>query len=259
MKKLYVGSNLKMYKGIQETVSYLKELETLTKDIQRSELELFIIPSYTSLMKSTEAIDHSKILLGAQNMCWEDKGAYTGEISPLMLKELNMDMVMIGHSERRHIFRETTIEENKKVLSALEHELITLLCIGETLEEKEYNVAEEILRKQLIIGLHGVEEKDIPLLRVAYEPVWSIGVCGVAANPEYVEEQHFKIKKCLCDIFGEKGLNIPILYGGSVNQTNAIELIKNPSVDGLFVGRAAWNAESFNKLIRSIKCRRPYE
>lgn len=119
-KKLFFGSNLKMYKNIKDTVSYLQELESLTKDISRDEIELFIIPSYTTLDSASKAIDQKNIRLGAQNMCWEEQGQFTGEISPLMLQEAGIGLVMIGHSERRHVFGETDIEENKKVLCALE-------------------------------------------------------------------------------------------------------------------------------------------
>lgn len=117
-KKLFFGSNLKMYKNIKDTVSYLQELESLTKDISRDEIELFIIPSYTTLDSASKAIDQKNIRLGAQNMCWEEQGQFTGEISPLMLQEAGIGLVMIGHSERRHVFGETDIEENKKVLCA---------------------------------------------------------------------------------------------------------------------------------------------
>ena len=136
-KKLYFGSNLKMYKNIKDTVEYLQKLVENTKDISREEIELFIIPSYTTLESATKNVDRAYVKLGAQNMCWEDEGQFTGEISPLMLKELGLDLVMIGHSERRHMFGETDVEENKKVKAALNHGFTTLLCIGETAEEKE--------------------------------------------------------------------------------------------------------------------------
>ena len=128
-KKLYFGSNLKMYKNIKDTVEYLQKLVENTKDISREEIELFIIPSYTTLESATKNVDRAYVKLGAQNMCWEDEGQFTGEISPLMLKELGLDLVMIGHSERRHVFGETDVEENKKVKAALNHGFTTLLCI----------------------------------------------------------------------------------------------------------------------------------
>ncbi|MBR2552333.1 MAG: triose-phosphate isomerase [Erysipelotrichaceae bacterium] len=247
-KKLYFGSNLKMYKNTADTVAYLKALEEKTKDIPN--IQMFIIPSYTTLERASEAVDHNNILIGAQNMCWEDQGQFTGEISPLMLKELGLDLVMIGHSERRHVFGETDVEENKKVLASLKHGFKTLLCIGETAEEKNFGISAEVLRTQLKVGLHGVEEKDLDKVWVAYEPVWSIGVNGTPAKADYAEEMHKEIKKCLNELFGKASKNIPVLYGGSVNPTNADELIVQKHIDGLFTGRAAWDAEKFDLLIR---------
>lgn len=253
MKKLYFGSNLKMYKTIQDTVSYLKDLESLTSDISRDDMELFIIPSFPALESAKKNV--CNILIGAQNMCWEDQGQFTGEISPLMLKELGIGLVMIGHSERRHVFGETDIQENQKVLACLKHGMKVLLCVGETAEEKEYGISAEILRKQLIVGFHGVTERMAKNIWVAYEPVWSIGVHGVPASPEYAEKMHKVIKQCLGEIFGNESEGIPVLYGGSVNADNAAQLIVQKSIDGLFVGRAAWQADQFNSLIRdAMKC-----
>lgn len=252
-KKLYFGSNLKMYKTIQETVAYLQKLVENTKDISRDEIELFIIPSYTTLESATKNIDRDYVMLGAQNMCWEDQGQFTGEISPVMLKELGLDLVMIGHSERRHVFGETDAEENKKVKAALSHGFTTLLCIGETAEEKDFGISPEVLRTQLKIGFHGVSADNIGKIWVAYEPVWSIGVNGTPASADYAEEMHKVIKECLQEIFGDASADIPVLYGGSVNPGNANELIVQPSIDGLFTGRAAWDADKFDTLIRDAK------
>lgn len=252
-KRLFFGTNLKMYKNIKDTVDYLTSLAENTKDISRDEITLFVIPSFTTLSNAVDCIDRSLIKLGAQNMCWEDQGQFTGEISPLMLKELELDLVMIGHSERRHVFGETDVEENKKVKAALAHQFTTLLCIGETGEEKEFGISDEVLRTQLKVGFHGVSPEHIPNIWVAYEPVWSIGVNGTPASPEYAEEKHQVIKSTLLEIFGEKAAEIPVLYGGSVNPQNADKLIVQPSIDGLFTGRSAWNADAFDKLIRSAK------
>lgn len=252
-KKLYFGSNLKMYKNIHDTVEYLQDLVAYTKDISRDEIELFIIPSYTTLESATKNVDRTYVKLGAQNMCWEDEGQFTGEISPLMLKELGLDLVMIGHSERRHVFGETDMEENKKVKAALDHGFTTLLCIGETAEEKNYGISAEVLRTQLKVGFHDVPQTQIPNIWVAYEPVWSIGVNGTPATADYAEEMHKVIKQTLLEIFGSAGADIPVLYGGSVNPGNANELIVQPSIDGLFTGRAAWQADKFDKLIRDAK------
>lgn len=242
-----------MYKGVEATTTYLKELVERTKDISRDEIELFIIPSYTTLSDAVKSCKKPDVRLGAQNMCWEDEGQFTGEISPCMLEELGIDLVMIGHSERRHVFGETDIEENKKVQAALKHGFKTLLCIGETAEEKEYGISAEVLRTQLKVGFYGVDKAQAGNIWVAYEPVWSIGVNGTPASASYAEEMHKVIKKTLREIFGENAEQIPALYGGSVNPGNAEELIVQPSIDGLFVGRAAWDAEKFDKLIRQAK------
>lgn len=249
-KKLYFGTNLKMYKTIDDTISYLHKLVSYTKDISRNDIELFVIPSYTSLSKAVELIDTKYVKIGAQNMCWEDQGQFTGEISPVMLKELGLDLVMIGHSERRHVFGETDRVENLKVKASLNHGFTTLLCVGETLEQKEYGISAEVLRTQLKIGLYDVSLEQLPNLWIAYEPVWAIGVNGIPATADYAERMHSIIKACLFDLFGEAGFGIPVLYGGSVNPSNASDLIVQPSIDGLFVGRSAWNAEDFNLLIR---------
>lgn len=250
MNKVYFGSNLKMYKNIAETISYLQELQHKTADLSREELSLFIIPSYTSLPSSVNAIKQQDIWIGAQNMCWEEQGQFTGEISPIMLKEIGIDLVMIGHSERRHVFNETDYVENKKVISSLAHGFKTLLCVGETEIQKEYGISKEILREQLQIGFHGVTSANTSKILVAYEPVWSIGVNGKPAEAGYAEKMHETIKACLHEIFGKEGLQIPVLYGGSVNLKNCNSFITQPSIDGLFVGRAAWNADQFNILIR---------
>ncbi len=253
MKKLYFGSNLKMYKGIDATKEYLQKLVENTKDISREEIELFIIPSYTSLSDAVKSIDRSYVRLGAQNMCWEDEGQFTGEISPCMLEEMGLNLVMIGHSERRHVFGECDIEENKKVKAALRHGFKTLLCVGETAEEKEYGIAAEVLKTQLKVGFHDVDASSVSKIWVAYEPVWSIGVSGVPATAEYAQEIHQLIKDTLIEIFGEAGKEIPVLYGGSVNPGNANQMIVQPAIDGLFVGRAAWDADQFDALIREAK------
>jgi len=252
-KKLYFGTNLKMYKTTKDTVDYLRALVENTKDISRDEIELFVIPSYTTLSTAVDSVDRSFVKLGAQNMSWEDQGQFTGEISPLMLKELGLDLVMIGHSERRNVFGETDVEENKKVKTALNHGFTTLLCIGETLEEKTFDISNEVLRKQLKIGFHNVPVAQVSNIWVAYEPVWAIGVNGIPASVEYAEEKHRVIKDCLLEIFGTSGKDIPVLYGGSVNPGNANDLIIQPSIDGLFTGRSAWQADDFNKLIRDAK------
>ena len=251
MKKIYFGTNLKMYKNIADTKEYLTKLAENTKDISRDKFEIFVIPSYTSLPGAVSSVDQKYVKLGAQNMCWEEQGQFTGEISPLMLQELGLSLVMIGHSERRHVFGESDEMEGKKVRCALEHGFTALLCIGETDEQKENGISDEILRSQLKCGLKGVSTQQAEKLWIAYEPVWAIGVNGKPASTEYAKEKHLVIRQCLQELFGETcGSAIPVLYGGSVNPSNANDLIVQDNIDGLFVGRSAWDADKFNKLIR---------
>ena len=252
-KRLYLGTNTKMYKTIPMTEEYLTDLGTLTADIPRDELELFVIPSFTALYSAHQCTKPSLIHLGGQNMGWEEEGQFSGEISPLMLKELGVEIVMIGHSERRHVLMETDDMENKKVKCALRNGLTPLLCIGETGEEKALGLSDEVLRTQIKTGFNGVIPEDAGKAWIAYEPVWAIGLGGVPATKEYAEEKHNVIRQCICELYGEEiGNSIPLLYGGSVNPQNAEELIKMNNIDGLFIGRSAWDAERFNSIIRSV-------
>lgn len=251
--KVYLGTNTKMYKGIADTVSYLRELYELTGDISREEMELFVIPSFTTLESARRCLPDEKIRLGAQNMGWADEGPFTGEVSPRMLEEVGVTIAELGHSERRHVLGETNEMVNRKVLCALAHGMTALLCIGETAEEKERGLADEVLRTQLKAGLYGAELQDADRLWVAYEPVWAIGEAGVPATKEYAEEKHAVIRRTLEEIFGAQiGGAVPVLYGGSVNPQNAVGLIQMEHIDGLFIGRSAWNAQKFNALIRDV-------
>jgi len=251
LPRLYIGTNTKMFMTAAEAGRYLKELGSLTADIGRERLTLFVIPSFTSLHAAGAPAEAGQILLGAQNMCWEERGAYTGEISPLMLKEAGVRIAEIGHSERRHVFGETDQEENRKVLAALEHGFTPLLCVGETAAQKEYGIADEVLRMQLKIALHGVPAGDAQKLWIAYEPVWAIGEGGVPAPEAYVQRRHAAIRQALSELYGDAAASaIPVLYGGSVNNDNAVGYIACEDVDGLFVGRSAWDAKNFDRLIR---------
>ena len=249
-KKLYFGSNFKMYKNIRATQEYLEAVIKAAGDINPENIQLFFIPSYTSLESAAGSSVRSSFMLGAQNMCWEEEGQFTGEISPLMLKELGVDLVMAGHSERRHVFGEDDYMENRKVLKALEHGFTALLCVGETAREKSFGVSAEVLRTQLKIGLHGVSREQLSRVWIAYEPVWSIGVNGTPAPVEYARAMHGVIKDCLEELFGRAGRDIPALYGGSVNPDNSDALIAVPDIDGLFTSRTAFQVDAFAKLIR---------
>lgn len=250
MKKIYLGTNTKMYKNIGGTVAFLEELGRLTKNISRRELELFVIPSFTTLETAGRLGEQQNIRIGAQNMGWADEGQFTGEISPLMLREVGVTIAEIAHSERRQLFGETDEAANQKVHAALRHGITALLCIGETRQQKELGIADEILRLQLKVGLHSLRKQDLASVWIAYEPVWAIGVNGEPATPEYAADKHRVIVDTLSELFGPN--EVPLLYGGSVNPGNAAQLAGLPHVDGLFIGRSAWNAESFNHIIRSV-------
>ena len=249
--KVFVGTNHKMYKTNKQTLDYLRALEELTADIPRSQLELFVLPPYVALADACRQVDQSLITIGAQNMHWEEQGQFTGEISPIMLQDVGVSLVMIGHAERRQIFGETDEMVNRRVLASLRHGFQTLVCVGETADDKCYGTSHERLAQQIKIALHNVTQEAWKQIWVAYEPVWAIGDHGEEADPVYVNQMHAHIRETLAHSFGYNQ-DVPVLYGGSVNLTNASELNIQPEVDGLFIGRAAWDADNFNKIIRSI-------
>ncbi|MGL4607085.1 MAG: triose-phosphate isomerase [Eubacteriaceae bacterium] len=252
MKKLLLGTNWKMNKTLVEGLAYTKNLMHVIKDYPQ--FEFFIIPPYTHLWHLKELIDseNSPLKLGAQNMHYEDFGQFTGEISPVMLKEIGIDIVELGHSERRQYFNETDDSVNLKTLAALKNKLTPLICIGEKLEDKTFGVSKEMLAKQLKIALNNVSPNEIGNFWIAYEPVWAIGVNGVPAETPYVEEIHNHLRKVLIDLYGNPGKEIPLLYGGSVNVNNAKEYGVLENVDGLFIGRSAWQTILFEEIMDSL-------
>lgn len=242
-----------MYKTIEDTRTYLEILGEKTADIDRRQCEIFVIPSYTALEAVCAIARKNHITLGAQNMAWEEEGAYTGEISPLMLKEVGVELVEIGHSERRHVFSEDDIMENRKVHAALRNGLRPLLCVGENGEQKRYKINSEVIRTQIKVGLYGISSSQARSLMIAYEPVWAIGENGTPASKEYTNEMHGMIKEVLAELFGKDTAGeIPVLYGGSVNAENAPGFMEMPCVDGLFVGRSAWDGKKFAEMIYDV-------
>ena len=248
-EKVWIGSNLKMYKTRIETLDYLISLGELTREIPRDALELFILPSYLALQDSVKEAAPYHIKIGAQNVHWAEEGQFTGEISVSMLKDIGVDLVMIGHAERRQVFFETDKMVNQRTLVALNNGLQVLICVGDTPEDKAFGISEERLVEQLKTALNGVPEENLSKIWVAYEPVWAIGESGQAASPEFANLMQARMHSVLRELYPHKGPSVPILYGGSVNTGNAAELIIQPEIDGLFVGRAAWDADDFLKLI----------
>ncbi len=252
MKPYYFGTNMKMYKTRQDTEIFIKALLSRLKGFQPHSLHLFVIPSFPALETAGRLLKDSPVLLGAQNMHWAEEGQFSGEVSARMLKELGVSMVMLGHSERRHIFGETDEDLNKKVLTAVRYSMCPLLCVGETKEEKEAGVSDELLRIQLKQDLCQFPKDCLRLLRIAYEPVWAIGAAGVPAPTDYVAKRHDMMRACLMELFGEEGRAVPLLFGGSVNPANAPGYLAASNVDGLFVGRSAWEAENYFKMAASL-------
>ena len=247
--KLYVGTNTKMFQTGSEAEAYIRKMDELIDDI-RDRLEFFFIPSFTSLERVVSAVGQ-RIKVGAQNMAWEERGQFTGEVSPLMLEEIGVRFVLIGHSERRHVFGETDGMEAAKVRLAADHGFTSLLCIGETAEQKDSGRAVPTVLEQLKTAAGVLDpEEAAGKLWIGYEPVWAIGTSGVPASPSYAEDMHGVIKSGLRELFGDKGADIPVLYGGSVNPSNAPQIIACDGVDGLFIGRSAWDPDRFNGIIR---------
>lgn len=232
----------------------LGEAEQLALAVARSaadvmEREVMIAPPFTAIAQVADILHDSRVILAAQNICWAEKGAFTGEISPPMLKEMGGTMAIVGHSERRHIFGETDQLINRRVAGAMEHQLVPILCIGEQLAEREVDRTMAVLEKQLRAGLADITVNEPSELVIAYEPVWAIGT-GKTASPEQAQEVHAFIRNLLTTMF-EKDIasQIRILYGGSVVPDNVDALMGQEDVDGALVGGAALKAESFDRII----------
>jgi len=244
MRKTIIAGNWKMNKTVGEAISLVKELKNLLKDID--DREIVICPPFTSLAPVAAELKASNIALGAQNMHFEKQGAFTGEISPSMLKEIGVKYVIIGHSERRHILNEDDELINKKIKSALENKLKPILCVGETLEERNKDKTKNIVGEQINQGLKDIKKP----VTIAYEPVWAIGT-GKTATSEQAEEVHLFIRKLLSELFDEKTAeNTSILYGGSVKPQNIKELISKDDIDGALVGGASLDAKSFTEIVK---------
>ncbi|MDP7180225.1 MAG: triose-phosphate isomerase [Candidatus Woesearchaeota archaeon] len=246
MRTPIIAGNWKMNKTIGESVSTIKELRELAKGI--SDKEIVICPPFTALSNLSAELNVSNISLGAQNMYQEEKGAFTGEISPLMIKEVGCKYVIIGHSERRQHFKETNEIVNQKIKLALKHDLKPILCIGETLDQREKNVTKNVIGDQLRNGLKDVE--DLKNIVIAYEPIWAIGT-GQTATPKQAENVHAFIRETISKIFDDStSKEIRILYGGSVKPENITELMQRDNIDGALVGGASLDALQFSRIIR---------
>jgi triosephosphate isomerase (TIM) len=247
MRTPVIAGNWKLYKNSLEAVDLINGLIPLVKD--NSGVEIIVAPVFTVLTHAAEAISGSNILLAAQNCFWEDEGAFTGEVSPKMLRDAGCTHVIIGHSERRQYFGETDETVNRKIRSALAGGLTVLFCIGETLEEREADKTFVVLKKQLVAGLAGITSEQLDQIIVAYEPVWAIGT-GRTASDSQAQEAHSFIRDCLAGLYGNETANkTRILYGGSVKPENVKGLMAQPDIDGALVGGASLKPESFAGIV----------
>jgi triosephosphate isomerase len=242
-----------MNKTVTEAKEYAVRLaDHLTAHPARA--RIFIVPPFTALQAVGEVLKHSGVIVGAQNMHWSDGGPFTGEISPGMLRDVGVSLVELGHSERRAQFGETDEAVNRKVLAALQHELRPLVCVGETAAERDGNVGEEAVTRQVTIALRGVPEHRIPDVMFAYEPVWAIGESGTPAEPAYANTMHRIIRTAVEQASGPRIASaVAVLYGGSVDPGNVAAFARQPLIDGLFIGRASWDVASFIKCIQAFE------
>ncbi|MCQ2981543.1 MAG: triose-phosphate isomerase [Treponemataceae bacterium] len=248
MRQTYIAGNWKMNKTKTEAVELAKGLVEALKDGKN---KYMIAPSFTNLDAVGQIIKGSNIRLGAQNMSTEESGAHTGEVSVLMLKDLGVQSVILGHSERRHIYGEDDAMINKKVLLALKHDLEVVLCIGELLEEREAGKAEAVCEEQTRKGLAGVTAEQMKNVVIAYEPVWAIGT-GKTATPDDAEAIHAYVRKVLADMYGQAVADeVIIQYGGSMKPENAADLLAKADVDGGLIGGAALKVDSFNAICKA--------
>jgi triosephosphate isomerase len=242
MRSYFIAGNWKMHKTLPESVALAKELK---EKLAGSGEKVLVAPAFTALAAVADALKGSSILLGAQNMGPEEQGAHTGEVSVLMLKDLGVKAVILGHSERRHAYLEGDALVNKKVLLALKHGIEPILCVGETLEEREAGKLEAVVGGQVREGLKGVDAAALKSLTIAYEPVWAIGT-GKTATPEDADAVHAYIRKLLAGLYGEAAAKaMCIQYGGSVKPDNVAALMAKPNIDGALVGGASLKAETF--------------
>ena len=245
MRKPIIAGNWKMHKTIAEALEFVNQVKDR---VNNDNVEAVICAPFTLLKDLKEATKGTNIKIGAQNMHFEEKGAFTGEISPLMLKELDMDYVVIGHSERRQYFNETNETVNKKVLKALEVGIDPILCVGETLEEREAGNTKDVCKVQVEKALENVSKEDLAKIVIAYEPVWAIGT-GKTATSEDANDVIAYIREVVANLYGELANEVRIQYGGSVKPSNVAEIMNQSDIDGALVGGASLEANDYVDLV----------
>ena len=249
MRKKIIAGNWKMNKTVAESIELVEELQRLHAD--QTAVDVVVCPPYTSLKSVSDILSNTQIHVGSQNISAEDSGAYTGEISHEMLKELYVRYVIIGHSERREYFQESDDLINRKVLKALEKNLKPILCVGESLEQRESGITEEVVEKQIRLGLRDINPDMYSDVVIAYEPVWAIGT-GKTATAQQAQDVHYFIRCLIKEMVGLDASNVVrIQYGGSMKPSNAEELLSQADIDGGLIGGASLDALSFGSLIDS--------
>ena len=247
LRKAVIAGNWKMNKTAKETKELLAELVPLVAD---AACEVVVCVPFTDIAMAKRMTKKTNIKVGAQNIHWAESGAFTGEISGAMLKELKVEYVVVGHSERRQYFGETDETVNKRVAAALAHRIRPIVCVGETLEERETGKTEEVLFRQITEGLKGFKSKDFDKIVIAYEPVWAIGT-GKTATKEEADETIGFIRRTIAKKFSKNiAEKVRIQYGGSMNPKNASELMSMPEIDGGLIGGASLKAEDFAKVVK---------
>ncbi|MGL4730857.1 MAG: triose-phosphate isomerase [Clostridium sp.] len=246
MRRAIIAGNWKMNNTISESLKLVNDLKPLVKD---ATCEVIVCPTYLSLPAVVEAVKGSNIKVGAQNMHFENKGAFTGEISPVMLKELGVEYVIIGHSERRQYFNESDQTVNKKLKAAFNHNIIPILCVGESLEERESNTTEKVLEGQLSKGLEGLTKDNAEKMIIAYEPIWAIGT-GKTATADEANETIGFIRDVIGKIYDKTVSDkVRIQYGGSVKPSTIKEQMAKEHIDGGLIGGASLKAEDFSAIV----------
>ncbi len=247
VRKLIIAGNWKMNKSVAESASLVEDIKRELADSR--DVDVVLCPPFTSLSVVGEALSDTSIKLGAQNMHWESNGAYTGEVSANMLRTLYCHYVILGHSERRSYFGETSEIVNKKAKAAFAGNLIPIVCVGETLEERDGGRAESVVKSQVEASLAGISSENLARTIIAYEPVWAIGT-GRTASPQQAQEMHAFIRSVVAGMADEKTARVVrIQYGGSMKPDNAAELLAQPDIDGGLIGGAALEARSFVQII----------
>ena len=236
-----------MFKTVQEAVVFVKELRGVVKDI--ADVEVVVAPPFTAVHAVAEAARNTNVGVAAQNVYWEREGAFTGEVSAAMLKEAGAEYAIVGHSERRRLFGESDAVVNRKVLASIAADLTPIVCVGETLEERERNETLGVLDRQIKLGLDGLTAEHVAELVVAYEPVWAIGT-GLNATPAQAGEAHAHLRTRLRQWFGGDAADrCHVIYGGSVKPSNIRALVSEPDVDGALVGGASLDVKSFMDIV----------